>query len=274
MTRFIAAAVILAFIIIGKFGDTKSTENVALLKRAEAAAQAIPAKLQSNREQKGEVTYAYDGYVLTERAMQESIRSQTRFEHQLARPLGWLDSSGQHATMTAFGFDYLHHFANSFLVGIRPFEAENDWLPLYVLAQRKAYQYDEKQYGYDDLWQNSAQAFKNLRGDCEDHAIALADWLISEGLDARVALGTYEGGGHAWVVVFKDSQVFLLEATAKRVGKSWNHYPLASLAKGYQVKYMFNRTHYWRHNGGYTQDYQSDKWALSSTFKSYRTPAS
>ena len=58
--------------------------------------------------------------------------------------------------------------------------------PLYTLAQRKRYQLDAKQYaGRSEVWQTSRQAFFYPRGDCEDHAIALADWLIEMGEDAR-----------------------------------------------------------------------------------------
>ncbi|WP_299264659.1 hypothetical protein [uncultured Psychrosphaera sp.] len=255
-----------AFLIISFLEKPKSKFDTELLFQAEIAAKNIPLSFASSNNQQGVVTYLSDGFSLSEYDMQEAIRQQTSFQHHVNQSLIWKDSFGNDATMTTFGLDQYHHFVNSYLVGIRPFEAENDWLPLYVIAQRKSYQLDQKQYGFSELWQNSAQAFKSLRGDCEDHAIALADWLISEGVDARVAIGKYEGGGHAWVVAFKNSQAFLLEATSKRVGKSWSHYPLASLAKGYQASYMFNRDTLWKSLEGYTNEYKSSSWQELSRF--------
>lgn len=256
-----------AFIAISLLEKPQSKYDTDLLLKAESAAKSIPRTLISSSNQKGVVTYLSDGFSLSENEMQDAIQQQTSFQHHVNQSLLWKDSFGNDATMTTFGLDQYHHFVNSYLVGIRPFEAENDWLPLYVISQRKSYQLDQKQYGFSELWQNSAQAFESLRGDCEDHAIALADWLISEGVDARVALGTYDGGGHAWVVAFKNSQVFLLEATSKRVGKSWSHYPLASLAKGYKASYMFNRDTLWKSASGSSREYKSKQWTVISNFK-------
>ena len=154
----------------------------------------------------------------------------------------WSFSNQSPVTATAFGTDNLHHFVNNYLVGYEPFKAENIWIPHYTIAMRLKYQLDADQYfGLKEVWQNSKQAFFNTRGDCEDHAIVLADWLISMGLDARVVLGMYDDGGHAWVVFLKDSKVYLLEATAKQKRKQWNLYPLADFQTKYHPKCMFNR---------------------------------
>lgn len=51
-----------------------------------------------------------------------------------------------------------------------------------------------------DVWQTSQGAFLKGKGDCEDHAVILADPLIDIGLDARVVLGDYRGRGHAWKI--------------------------------------------------------------------------
>ncbi|NTS77542.1 transglutaminase-like cysteine peptidase [Catenovulum sp. SM1970] len=185
----------------------------------------------------------------------------------------WRDSYQNTVNLSAMGVDWKHHFANSYLVGIRPFPVENNWLPLYTLSQIKTYQYDHEQYGVQEMWQNSAQAFAHPRGDCEDHAIILADWLISEGVDARVVGGKYKDGGHAWVVAIVDNKAFILEATSKRVGKSWNHYPLASLAKYYQPEFMFNRTDFWVNTDTRIKtDYQGHHWRKTSVFQAYKKP--
>ena len=87
----------------------------------------------------------------------------------------------------------------------------NPVLALYTVARRKRYQYDHITYpGRSEVWQSSQQAFYSAVGDCEDHAILLADWLIGLGYDARVAVGDYDGAGHAWVVLFAEGQEFLL----------------------------------------------------------------
>lgn len=172
------------------------------------------------------------------------------------------------ATASARGLDGKHHFANSYLVGFRPFRTKQLWVPLYTLAMRKEYQYDHLQYaGLADIWQNSRQAFYQKRGDCEDHAILLADWLIELGVDARVALGTHGGEGHAWVVAIVDDKEYLLEATSKRRISSWQAMPLAALAEGYDVEFQFNRHYFWaRKNSTPTRSYRGDHWIRKSQF--------
>ena len=149
-------------------------------------------------------------------------------------------------TMSASGVDNKQHLVNSYLEGYAPFEVENVMTPLYILAQRKSYQFDAKNYyGREDVWQSSRQAYFYSRGDCEDHAIILADWLISMGEDARVVVGNWQGTGHAWVVLNQDNQSYLLEATRKSgVGRN-KAYPLANLYPDYEPQYMFDRKNFW-----------------------------
>jgi len=158
----------------------------------------------------------------------------------------FLDTNRSKFAATKLGPDFQHHFLNSFLVGYHPFEVSELWMPHQVLNMRLKYQLDKDQFaGFQEIWLSSYQAFKAGRGDCEDHSIALADWLIEMGADARVVTGTHDGSGHAWVVVIRDSGTFLLEATAKHRQRFWSSYPLASLAKGYLPQSMFNREYYW-----------------------------
>ncbi|TRX56586.1 transglutaminase-like cysteine peptidase [Thalassomonas sp. M1454] len=238
-----------------------------LIIKAQQAADKISAKLTTNANQKGSITFASNGQTWTEAGIQAAVDRRNNTKRMPAYTLTWQDSNGVYATASSMGLDWKHHFVNSYLVGIRPFAVKNHWLPLYTLAQIKTYQLDDEQYGARDLWQNSAQAFRLPRGDCEDHAIALADWLISEGLDARVALGKYKTEGHAWVVVNKNNKTYLLEATSKRSGKSWNHYPLAAISQNYFPQYMFNRTDFWVNSTKQkTTDYLGKHWKKTSTF--------
>ncbi len=200
----------------------------------------------------------------------------TRSELQIYRMLrGTGDRSGnyifQHQlagtyTMSAQGVDKKQHLVNSYLEGFQPFPTENVATPLYVLAQRKQYLLDEQQYpGRPEVWQSSRQAYYYGRGDCEDHAIALADWLIEMGEDARVVVGDMDGNGHAWVVLLKNGREYLLEATRKNRVNRNSAYPLTSLHRDYHPEYMFNREFFWENTGSkYTTDYSSQQWRKRS----------
>ncbi len=269
--------VLLALVLIHQYGedaDHFKRQQMAqrqFLTQLQSTADALPSHLLESRWQRGEVLLLSGERRITEFDLSLVL---TRAQSPTDSLYGWADKSGRTAMLSAPDLDWQHHFANSYLVGVRPFATDNDWLPLYSLAQRKVYQLDAEQYGgRSELWQNSAQAWRALRGDCEDHALLLADWLISEGIDARVVVGKYRAEGHAWVVAIRNGQTFLLEATDKRVGKSWNHYPLASLNKNYFPELMFNRQQFWintgpRNNG----QYQGEQWQISATFERSAMP--
>lgn len=178
----------------------------------------------------------------------------------------WTWYGVKNATASAFGLDRQAHFVNSYLVNYQPFEVTSIWEPLYTLATTKKYQYDHLQYsGILEMWQNSRQAFYYPRGDCEDHALILADWLISMNEDARVAVGSYRGGGHAWVILFKNGSEYLLEATSKKKNKT-ETFPLAVLQLDYKPEMMFNRTDFWYRTGRHTTKYSGPNWKKMSVF--------
>lgn len=192
--------------------------------------------------------------------------------HQEIRTPGriyfWNWGGVRRATASALGLDRQHHFANSYLVGYQPFETKQLWVPLYTLAMRKHYEYDHLQYsGLQEVWQNSKQAYFFTRGDCEDHAIILADWLIEMGIDARVVMGNHKEEGHAWVVFFLNSQAYLLEATSKRKTRSIGDIPAASLKVEYHPMYQFNRDSFWANRGSrFTTQYAGPQWQITSRF--------
>ncbi|GMG86670.1 transglutaminase domain-containing protein [Biformimicrobium ophioploci] len=177
-------------------------------------------------------------------------------------------------TASARGLDGKHYIANSFLVGFKPFHTDKIWVPLYTIAMRKHYVKDDQSYaGLQDIWQNSRQGFYQRRGDCEDHAIVLADWLIELGVDARVVLGTHKGEEHAWVVAIIDDKEYLLEATSKRRSTTWASMPLAKLALGYRPKFQFNREYFWSlseegHESVHIGEYRGELWNRKSRFVS------
>ncbi len=179
----------------------------------------------------------------------------------------WTLSGDRHSFATAPGFDRIHHFVNAYMEGYAPFEAENIFTPLLTLARVKTYQFDHLDVtGHQELWQTSREAFYYKRGDCEDHALALADWLIEMGEDARVVSGDYKGEGHAWVILFKDGKEYLFEATDKRQGT--RSLSLASMHPEYHPRWMFNRDHFWYNTGSSrTVRYAGTKWKKKSRYE-------
>ncbi|KUJ83742.1 hypothetical protein AWR36_007910 [Microbulbifer flavimaris] len=221
---------------------------------------------QHQDSQRGVVRVQGSSEPLTEDFLHRAIA--TRSEEDSAYVSIWHWRGIREATASARGLDQKHHFANSYLVGFQPFKTRELWVPLYTLATRKEYQYDHLQYaGLADIWQTSRQAFFQKRGDCEDHAILLADWLINLGVDARVAMGTLKGEGHAWVVAIVNNREYLLEATSKRRQSSWQAMPLAALAEGYEVEFQFNRHFFWaKRSKEPTRTYRGNHWVKKSQF--------
>jgi len=268
--KFIYPLIFLAAVFIISFFD-KNSVSASFDKQLDAtiakAKAKVDSKLTTNSYQAGQVNFLTHRGNITERAIHQVIeRDLHDLKARSSYMLTWLDNQRNLVNASAMGLDWKHHFVNSYLVGIRPFAVENKWLPLYTLARMKTYQLDSEQYKTVEMWQNSAQAFVLPRGDCEDHAIILADWLISEGVDAKVVVGTYNTQGHAWVVASLNNKQFILEATAKRQRKSWNHYPLAELALNYHPQYMFNRRDFWVNSATDNQNYDEQHWFKRSTF--------
>ncbi len=219
-----------------------------------------------NVDQTGYVKGVGFNCLLTEKIIHDKLKKSSLKRQSYFSAWKWRNKV--EVTASAQGLDKLHHFVNSYLVGFQPFDTDKLWVPLYTLAIKKKYQYDHLQYsGLADVWQNSLQAFYYSRGDCEDHSIALADWLISLGKDARVVLGDCNGNGHAWVVLLHDRKEYILEATNKRRIQSLKHYPLSGLAKGYHPTFQFNRTDFWVNTGSkFTTKYTGKQWVLRSHF--------
>ena len=189
--------------------------------------------------------------------------------HSKASNFVWQDHTGTTFAYAARGVDKNYYFANSYLIGFQPYETNKLWQPLVTLAIKKTYQFDQEQYGHkwQDIWQNSYQAYLFSYGDCEDHAILLADWLIEMGYDARVVIGRVPSGGHAWVILFHEGKEYLLEATDKRRPRSLGDFKLAKYAPEYQPKYQFNRTRFWAYTGAnLTTRYSGANWIEASSY--------
>lgn len=165
--------------------------------------------------------------------------------------------------LAAFGKDGKYHFPNSFIIGFRPFEISSPIEAWKALDQRVVYVKDTDGNKELDLWFTSAETFENLRGDCEDKALLLADWLISSGYDARVAIGTYKGEGHAWVVLKAGGEWYLLEATRAPEG---DRLQLAKEFKDYKPEFMFNNKYIWQ-NMNNSNDYEENHWEETMIFR-------
>lgn len=199
--------------------------------------------------------------------MSKMLRDRDQYDYPI---IYWYSSDDEKLeyTMSASGVDGKQKLVNVYLEGYEPFPVDNVMIPLLVLSQRKSYQLDSVHYfGRQDVWQSSRQAYLYSRGDCEDHALILADWLIAMGEDARVVVGSWNGEGHAWVTLFKDGQEYLLEAT-KKSGLGRNKpYPLAKLHTGYVPEYMFNDRYFWVNTGTkYTPRFAEIAWEKRSRF--------
>lgn len=125
--------------------------------------------------------------------------------------------SGRIVGIIGIGTDKQFHFVNGFFSGVRPKSIKDPIEALRYLSKAVTYQTDATLHSAPDIFQTSAETLRLGRGDCEDHAILLADWLIQEGFDARVALGTRRNEYHAWVLLFnyKDG-VYIIETTDKK----------------------------------------------------------
>lgn len=204
-----------------------------------------------------------DGEIITEETMGEEFNS--LFPNQVGYSYDWVHGNARRSTV-AQGTDRRYHFANSFLVNFVPFRNVSAWVPLAALSHNKKYQEDFPQYGVQDLWQTSQEAFYYPTGDCEDHAIAAADWLIGLGYDARVVLGKVGEQGHAWVVILYQGDTFLIEATDKQTAGQFT-IPLAASFPEYLPDAMFNRESYWINTGNrFGGNYQNKEWFKTSSY--------
>ena len=183
----------------------------------------------------------------------------------------WTRADGSVFAFSAESTERRYYFAPAFLTGWQPFPANQLWQPWYAVAHRMRYAWDHELFpGRMDVWQTGYQSWLNQRGDCEDHALLLADWLMNMGEDARVVLGDWRGEGHAWVVLIRDERVYLLEATQKFGRQALREYPLASMMAGYQPRAMFNRETLWVNEGSsLTTRYTDERWRKAGFFESY-----
>ena len=268
----ILAAIIVLSLISGAKDDAQVRQ---ILLQADTAAAQINDSVEQQHEQFGTVRASQSNWQFNTGQLQHKIAALPANRRNYFYT--WSSQNKHEITGSASGVDQQAYFVNSFLIGFKPFHTDTIWQPLATLALRKSYVLDHQLYGpnMSEIWQNSRQAYLYTRGDCEDHAILLADWLIALGYRARVVLGTYRESGHAWVVLFVDGKEYLLESTDKRRPRSISDFKLARLAVDYHPIYQFDRQSFWVNSGSkYTTRYQGGKWQLRSKFTRNTQPNS
>jgi predicted transglutaminase-like cysteine proteinase len=111
--------------------------------------------------------------------------------------------------------------------------------------------------GPQDSWQTALETSKIGSGDCEDTSILLADWLISLGINARVAVGSHiSGGGHAWCVAEIDGNEYLLETTSGEHTDFRKPPSTSRYSHEYMPMAMFDRERlFFREGEGWTPEY-------------------
>ena len=84
--------------------------------------------------------------------------------------------------------------------------------------RRCLYARDPDVYGRREIWIHPEDFERSRVGDCEDHALWAWVHLVRLGLDARFTAGRHDGGGHAWVTVYREGKAHVCETTAKNDG--------------------------------------------------------
>ena len=166
-----------------------------------------------------------------------------------------------------------YHYINDFLIGYQPpahfpksvsrkEEMHKIWMGVYQTCEYRSDSRGDKKLDRD-AWQTAPETLRRGVGDCDDSSILLADWLISRGFDARVAIGLAGGSGHAWVVVLLEGRTYLLESTMEPPESADEILPVTAVAGEYVPDLLFDRDacYYWKDpSAKFDNDYYSIKW--------------
>jgi hypothetical protein len=155
------------------------------------------------------------------------------------------------------------HRPTEFMEGFRPQGKTSGPLDAWVWVLKSCrYVPDDTQFGRQEVWQRARDTYRRRKGDCEDSAILVADWLGASGYDARVVTGRIRKGGHAWVALRQEGRSYILETTGGR-GSFRRVPPRAELMADYLPSVQFDRESVWfRTSGKWAWDYWNDReWA-------------
>ncbi len=78
-----------------------------------------------------------------------------------------------------------------------------------------AYVRDLDQHGRPEVWLHPEDFERRRAGDCEDRALWAWIRFVRLGWEARFTAGLLEGGGHAWVTLFRGAEVLVCETTSR-----------------------------------------------------------
>lgn len=78
------------------------------------------------------------------------------------------------------------------------------------------YAKDAEVYGRHEVWIHPEDFERNRVGDCEDSALWAWVQFVRLGWEARFTAGLHEGGGHAWVTVYRAGRTLICETTCKK----------------------------------------------------------
>ena len=166
-----------------------------------------------------------------------------------------------------------YHYVNDFLVGFEPparfregthrmEEMLQIWRGVFHTCEYKSDSGSDKKLDRD-AWQTGPETLNRGVGDCDDTSILLADWLISRGFNARVAIGEAMGEGHAWVVVQHESRTYLLESTSEPPQTAEQIGVVSEFTGKYVPEILFDREacYFWKNRKvPFDNNYFSEKW--------------
>ena len=111
-----------------------------------------------------------------------------------------------------------------------------------IWTYRIQYITDQNNENYNEFWQFPEETVALGCGDCEDSSILRVSMCRSIGIkNTAVALGFWNGVGHAFPVMLKQNKIFILEATSN------NYVELDSTTTThYEIHWIFNEDGVWK----------------------------
>jgi len=99
--------------------------------------------------------------------------------------------------------------------------AEPEVVPPYMdcLIKANSLPFVSETAGYD-IWYPPNVALKRNKGDCEEHAFLLYDYLDKKEIKSRVVFGYMEGNkqkGHAWVELVHEGTTYILDQSILKI---------------------------------------------------------
>jgi predicted transglutaminase-like cysteine proteinase len=168
-------------------------------------------------------------------------------------------------TVTAMATDNKRYIANQFLQGYSPYKVTNLWQIMDKMREFEFRADGSLSKTNKDVWLTGKELFTRRIGDCEDYAILLADWMIKNNWDARIALGTLNNISHAWVLLRVNKKDYILDGTKKSLFSQYRQFSLAKHKPEYKHEYMFNRNEFWSYEKGKSNsEYSKANWTHKS----------